>query len=217
MRKNNIFIRVLLIIGVLLLAGISKVIADRAGMPLILVFLSFYILNRLIKNKNKFIKKAIVVQTGHWLWFVVSWLLAYFLYNINIGYILFDIVALTISIVWLYFAPGIVSVIYLFLFQSLSIYGNLTTLISVINSNSETFAIEAIIAHISFRIAAIVFSIIGYKQIIKDKKLRTKDISNPEETNDLKQRLKKLEDLKAEGLITDEEYISKRGQIIDSM
>jgi Ca2+/Na+ antiporter len=56
-----------------------------------------------------------------------------------------------------------------------------------------------------------------FKNMLNKKKSKTQHISNPKESDDIKQRLKKLEDLKAEGLITDEEYISKRGQIIDSM
>ncbi|GEM_PF-6935626 len=236
-----------------LLDGIVWLISAAIGIyffkyliiPIAIVCFSFYVMYKLIKNKNGNIVTAIAIQTGHLIWAIASCILVYFAYNQSP--ILMDILLLVIwvlGVFWLYFKPGIASIGCLIIYHIILLFYNISNLINLINTsntNDNMASIAGLIMHIALRISAIIFMFIGYRQ---SKEIKSNNIVNneledisipiseeidmqPEITlenipvinyaTDIKSRLETLEELKSKNIITYKEYVNKRNEIINNI
>lgn len=153
--------------GVGMILGI--VFIKYIWVPLLLLILCFYIINRFVKNKNTLITQSIALQAGHLLWMISGTTVLYFFYGNTELTILPDIIILTIGLIWLLFKQGLIPIVCLTIYQLISIYINATTEIDVINLNCETSLIIAGLVHIIIRLISIILMIAGCIQIRKSK------------------------------------------------
>lgn len=178
-----------LVIGGLIGALFGVAIIRYIFAPVILVLWSFCVMNRLVKNKNEYIKRSIAIQVGHVLWFIIGVILYYFMSAVFYSRIFIDIGIMLVGVIWLYFKPGLAAILFLTLYQIIALYNNGESFVNAINAvnlNAAGSIIFPLLAHIVLRITAIVFMFIGYKQIRQGKK---KNIASPKDQSEVETKL----------------------------
>lgn len=142
--------------------------------PIILLVLSFYIINYIVKEKKKYITTAIAVQTGHLLWILSGIIIFYYQYKkVNDAWI--DVLILVVGLFWIYLRPSIASIVFLLLYQIPAIFLNIH---SLINFNSTTSNLISLIFHMVLRISAIILMILGYKEFRQDTTIELKSLQD---------------------------------------
>ena len=165
------------VIGVFIASFFTKYI----WAPILLLVLSFYIINRIVKNKKEYITAAIAVQTGHFLWMFLTVIGLYILHK-EVDYAWIDVLILAIGVVWIHVRLSLISISFLEIYQITAAFVNINTLINVINSNPKAALISSLVFHIMLRIAAVVLMILGYKKFRKNKEII--DLKNSSNSKD---------------------------------
>ena len=138
--------------------GFTKVTLEFLGFALtlpvlysyLIAFVIIFAISKLMKGFAKPMMWALVLQTGHLIWFIAGAVIM----NKYLLYVLPDIILVTGGLIWLLFKPRLLPVIFLTIYNGISIFGN----VRIFSQSTLSFQ-KGLIIHI-FLSTVTIFSLI---------------------------------------------------------
>jgi len=130
----------------------------------LIAFVIIFAISKLMKGFAKPMMWALVMQSGHLIWFIAGVIIMTMGGNSHLLLSLPDIILCTGGLIWLLFKPRLIPVIFLTIYNGISIFGNVN-----IYNHSTLSSQKGLILHITLNILTILYLIIGLIEIHRDK------------------------------------------------
>lgn len=160
---NERYSKVIGVLTTIAMIGFGRYVGIYIVIPFAGGFAAYWLFNKMLSKEKELVVLAASVQSGHLLWMIVG---AFFLGAEGFTAVWLDALILLAGIIWLVAKPTKAPIIFLGIYQILSIIVNVVT-ISSLSPSEENF--KALIVHIALRAFGLIAMFLALREMRKTK------------------------------------------------